>query len=471
MVNRLFKQLLSTHAHGDVKKEALSGGLEIFFIISILVGTGTDFIARQLLPDLGLVVNCVCVVSLFLAACSFYLIMNSAKYTDHSAVLSQGVKNNSTTLQLRPIDALLNSNDPLLIVRFLAAFLVFVTHIAILLHPKEELLTGYWSVLRGGAHAGMAVFFTLSGFLMGKAFITGRYTLTREGIFTFYKSRWIRIFPLMSFVFIFLFVLQYPQVLRFDPLSIMRLMTFNYYGNTIGLNGIGAMWSLSVEFQYYLMAPFVFLLFHDRVTRNRIKGIAAVVAAIIFFTLLKYFAKKYLFNKEGLYDPAFFSLLGNLPFFLTGFLFNYIPFNISERSAKLITNGWVLIIGMSLFYLMCNSHGSSVLYFVFVSILTGFAISTLDGIRKTTAFLTLGKCSLFKVFQVLGVLSYGFYLWHSGIGYVHSQLFPNGFSNHLPYLIESSIVGGIVLLISFITFVLVEDRFNAYKPINRFTKD
>jgi len=436
--------------------------LEVLFICLILTGTSVDFIARQLVLGNEWIINAICGFIVLAAGFLFYRLL----HLNQSTSLAENTKNSVQNIQLTPFKSLVNSNDPFLIIRFFAAFLVFTTHMVILLHPSNDLYDGYWRVLTGGAHAGMAIFFTLSGFLMGKAFLSGRYKLTKEGIVTFYQSRWIRVFPLMTIVFIFLFVLQYPQVLRFDPASILRLLTFNYYGNTIGVNGVGAMWSLSVEIQYYLIAPFVFSIFNDGIQKNKLIGISVVVAIILALIGLKYIAKNYFFVDMKLYDPTFFSLIGNLPYFLTGFIFNYFPVAITERKAKFISNGWVILTVMILFYLICNNRSHSINYFVIISIITGLVIIYLDGLRTTKTYKSLRNYSLLKSFQVLGVLSYGFYLWHSGIGFIHAKLFPQGFATHSSYLYEVMIVGIVTLFISLITYVLVENRFNSYKWIN-----
>ena len=445
--------------------------LEVLFIAVILSGTTTDFIIRQLLPGDAVLVNVGCLFFAISASFLFYKIISSKQFSLPPPVLSSASDNMPPrgTLALTPINSLISANDPLLIIRFFAAFLVFITHMMILFKPSQEIINQEWQVLAGGAHSGMAIFFTLSGFLMGKAFISGRYALSRSGIFTFYQSRWVRIVPLMSFVCVFLFVLVYPQVIRFEPLAILRLITFNYYGNTLGLNGIGAMWSLSVEVQYYLIAPFIFSIFHSMIVKNKMKGILIVAITIIGFAAANYFSSIYLFHKPNLYTPVYFSLIGNLPFFLIGFLFNYLQIPVTDEAAKTITKGWFILSMLFLFYLFCNNHSESIHYFMVVSLITGMIITVLSGVSNKGAFLTLRRFSAIKILQLLGVLSYGFYLWHSGIGFIYAKLFPEGIATRSAYLTEITIIGLIVLFVSVISFVLVEDRFNAYKSINKIT--
>ena len=50
---------------------------------------------------------------------------------------------------------------------------------------------------------GVWMFFTLSGYLMGKGFVTGRHSVDREGLKKFYRNRVLRILPIY-FISIFL---------------------------------------------------------------------------------------------------------------------------------------------------------------------------------------------------------------------------------------------------------------------------
>ena len=193
-----------------------------------------------------------------------------------------------------------------------------------MLQPSQDVFSGANIVFQGNAHGGMAIFFTLSGYLMGKAFLTGRYQLNKNGILIYYVSRWIRIFPLMFFVFLFFCMLVYPNILRHEFLSSFRVLGFSYYADVLPYDGISAMWSLSIEFQYYLIAPFVFALVNDQMVRCRGRGIAFLIGAICIIYLSVKYGLHYFSAGLSLHDPNYFSLLGNLPFFLTGLLFNYV---------------------------------------------------------------------------------------------------------------------------------------------------
>jgi peptidoglycan/LPS O-acetylase OafA/YrhL len=279
----------------------------------------------------------------------------------------------------------------------------------------------------------------------------------------------------MAFIFIFMFVLVYPGVLRYDPFAIIRLITFNYYGNTLGLNGIGDMWSLSIEMQYYLIAPFIFSIFNS-IKQNKLR-ISILIATIIIFSLIKLGLNHY-FLKVNNSNPMFASLLGNFPFFLTGFLFNYVQvhFITVEKFNKIkffFTKDIILIVIFCAGFLILNfdpniKNSSDlinhlVIRYLLISIATGCLISILDNIDNKK---DIKKYSLFKIIQILGALSYGIYLWHSGIASVHSQLFSNGFSSFNSYLTEILYIAFITVFIAFITYVLIEERFNEYKKFN-----
>ncbi len=71
-----------------------------------------------------------------------------------------------------PISKRVNKKDLLLLLRFFAAFLVFVMHSRIVFNINSANISGSHSWINlSPAWLGMNIFFTLSGYLMGKFFI------------------------------------------------------------------------------------------------------------------------------------------------------------------------------------------------------------------------------------------------------------------------------------------------------------
>ncbi|MGB9151559.1 MAG: hypothetical protein WCD70_00545, partial [Alphaproteobacteria bacterium] len=132
----------------------MNRGLQIIFVLLVLIGTSSDAILRQFFPQYEIGLDIFYVVTLIGAAWMFH------KLAPEQRLLMPRL-NAGGIRRENPFKALWNTNDPLLLIRFFAAFLVFSQHINILLRPSKDVFSGYWVLLQGNAHAGMAVFFTL----------------------------------------------------------------------------------------------------------------------------------------------------------------------------------------------------------------------------------------------------------------------------------------------------------------------
>ncbi len=142
--------------------------LNILFVAVLIATVSVDFIIRQLFPlkevEINLTVSFLAILSLLFFLASFHLMHGSTSRTAMSSKSPRQAQSESP----RFIESILSQDDPLLIIRFFAAGLVFLTHMTILLQPSSAIFEGFGRMLLGAAHPGMQIFFTLSGFLMGK---------------------------------------------------------------------------------------------------------------------------------------------------------------------------------------------------------------------------------------------------------------------------------------------------------------
>ncbi|WAT32142.1 acyltransferase family protein [Pseudomonas sp. GXZC] len=143
-----------------------------------------------------------------------------------------------------------------------------------------------------GGFTGVDVFFVISGFLMTGIIFSG----LRDGnfsLFAFYASRARRIIPalavmcaaLMVFGFVYLSLDDYRELLRTvkSSLFFMSNVTFakggSYFDAPLHENWLLHTWSLSVEWQFYLLYPVIlmglFKYFGDRGTRHALVALGA----------------------------------------------------------------------------------------------------------------------------------------------------------------------------------------------------
>lgn len=191
---------------------------------------------------------------------------------------------------LKPLDGL----------RALAVALVFVFHAA----PD---------VLHGG-YVGVDVFFVLSGYLittllMSEWGITGRLDLPR-----FYARRAIRLYPAL----LLLLVLAIPTALWLGQrgvggdvaAGITYTSDFWSLRNTDHVHGLGQLWSLAVEEQFYLIWPLALLLLLRLAPPRRMHVIAAAVAVCVVL-------KAVAFDLGG-WQAAYFTPWGSADELLVG---------------------------------------------------------------------------------------------------------------------------------------------------------
>jgi peptidoglycan/LPS O-acetylase OafA/YrhL len=163
-----------------------------------------------------------------------------------------------------------NKYNKLLTIRSIAWIMVLVVHLYIgfNINFKEVsnkliikdvdmsflIFTSPWS--------GVWIFFILSGFLMGKSFFTHRYDISGKGIKKFYLNRMIQIFPIYYLCIFIVSVFIHPEILKISNLeNLFRLLTFTN-DSELNMNINGALWSLSTEIQFYILAPFLVILMH-----------------------------------------------------------------------------------------------------------------------------------------------------------------------------------------------------------------
>jgi peptidoglycan/LPS O-acetylase OafA/YrhL len=357
--------------------------------------------------------------------------------------------------------------DGLLALRGLACSIVILMHClspAVRKTLQVRNIDFSW-IFFGHGFAGVWIFFTLSGYLMGKAFFTQRYDLSYQGFSKFYRNRAIRIFPLYYFVLFFQTILVYPNALRIENWGYMlKPLTFTLAlvpGNLVN----GSLWSLSTEVQFYLLVPFIFLATRKLVHRSKLFVLVVMLGVAVSFIgirgLIWYSLRDAMLADFWLYvRHIYYPLVTNLDLFLLGFLMNalfqnqhvgkpghlgifgYLPRKVSKAWGRL--HQWIRanchllgILLIAVFYLATSHH----LYFqeqwnsptrsftgfrtamtsLFLPSLTALVVCLFIGAfegwgQSEYRMAALSPSILLKqpirCVEILGILSYGLYVWH-----------------------------------------------------------
>lgn len=123
-----------------------------------------------------------------------------------------------------------------------------------------------------GGFSGVDVFYVISGYLMTKIILEG-FDRNQFSLLTFYKKRVQRIVPALTFLVVVVLACcfftympdDYQEVARNGSFSLLFISNIaysfvgSYFGNSADNNIFLHTWSLSVEWQFYLLLPLVLL--------------------------------------------------------------------------------------------------------------------------------------------------------------------------------------------------------------------
>jgi peptidoglycan/LPS O-acetylase OafA/YrhL len=309
-----------------------------------------------------------------------------------------------------------------------------------------------WLFFSAGGVA-VRIFFCLSGYLMGKAFYSRRYAIDRSGILNFWRNRALRVLPLYYFSAIVTGFWVYPDLLKVANWGyLLRIITFTY-NQTLPIAFNGALWTLSTEVQFYLLVPFIFIYCHDRLRfKTQVKNLAlgiivgSLVLRWIFWGVLQ-------FNLQPPEDAIAFvryiyvPVWMNLDVFLCGFLLNFwISFDETKlckkksiffvklskwkhqlsrvyTRSKCRLNAIFLVLILYLLTAYLKYYHQQILGLIsptLTLLVTCFLIYTVEKplelpkSDRPNRKLSLKACrdNPWRILEVLGVLSYGIYIWH-----------------------------------------------------------
>jgi len=189
--------------------------------------------------------------------------------------------------------------------RWLAATVVFLFHFQLEYRGLGgPALTSPWAALITEGHTGVGLFFTLSGFLFMQIALAQKSIVYRD----FVRNRILRIVPL--FLTVFLVATSIGRD-TFQPQDIFYLFATNLgHAPTSGTPVTGAAWTISLEFLFYLVFPFLAQFALERGKRYLLQ----LLALMAFFKLAAYGVND---NSTLMY---FCTFVGRFDQFLIGML-------------------------------------------------------------------------------------------------------------------------------------------------------
>lgn len=327
--------------------------------------------------------------------------------------------------------------------------------------------------------SGVQIFFAISGFvvtlslrdklqeLSGATFLE-RLTAFKSTLFSFYKKRFFRIFPVVFFVFVLVGIyLEISEKNSNWMLAFFRApaeIFFGVFNNSLDVfqanateykvqaSGIGPFWTLAVESQFYLLWPLMLLICKN----NNDRSIMSLFCGCLFLFIIQPLA-------AGFIGVKYYLIYTNVSALFLGSFFAFlytedIGKNVSKFYAKIITAVLVIII-------WCYPNAIENTFFskIVPIIASIFVVVFAAFVKDSFNFLIFGK-----FFDFLGSRSYSFYAVQLSLAnyvvlYTNSIYFPKDSFSEYEFFVYQLIIFFVVLfIVTEIVYRFIEKPFRAF---------
>jgi peptidoglycan/LPS O-acetylase OafA/YrhL len=337
--------------------------------------------------------------------------------------------------------------------RLLAAALVFVFHVYHVLYGHWQPNTDSWMfgwIIEG--HTGVSLFFVLSGYLFMTIALRHGGAINYRG---FMRNRFLRIFPLFLFIFFVAISLSRDSFRSAD----WGYLFFSNLGQAPTSNYFitGAAWTISVEFTFYLIFPF---LARFSVTRG-----SGYLGRLIF--LLALFKLGAWFSVERPMHLYYSTLLGRLDQFLIGMMAAFTSKYMTEKNIRLnfmwLAGAVVLVWGLLAWQSSAFSYFSDdqhSVYWIFwgtieavgwASVILAYRHWRGNIWKPATTFMEAG-----------GRISFSFYLWHGLIIFLWEKTIGTMAWTpvwQMDFAVQTLVLAAVTWLVARISFTTIEQPF------------
>lgn len=337
--------------------------------------------------------------------------------------------------------------------RGVAALLVVAHHlVADFLYAGEGWQSTFGSWTPAG-FLGVDVFFVMSGFLVATLAIEAQ---SRGGRWRgdFYQRRVVRLIPALLGLCIVHVI--YSRIMgwsgRAELNNWVRVFTgtFNIptvFGDFTPATGLVPMWTLAIEWQFYLVFPLVLALLPRR--RPHVGTVVFGVAVLVIAVW-----RAHLFDSGTFIVDLFVRTDTRGDAILMGVVFAFAWPTIRRLPRRgHAAAGWVGLIGFTWIYLQADFYGAF-LYrggFTLVAVLVAAILpSLLTGTGPAAIFRT-------RPLRAAGLISYSLYIWHSFVFSIVGR-----YLSDLPRTVQAGIAVLASLAVAQLSWVLIEQPVSRY---------
>lgn len=320
--------------------------------------------------------------------------------------------------------------------------MIYHWHIGELIsHPSID---WFPSLVREG-ETGVTLFMVMSGFILTRISL-GKHINYRAFIY----NRFVRIYPLYAMI---VFIEAYTNNGSMEFASIVQFLSPLANAHNARLPNFSQMWTIPVEFQFYLLFPFLVTF----VARYGARYLCGVIFFMVFIRCINYA------EYGSIRFDAYWTILGRLDQFSVGMLAAILL----QRRSKILQNPVWLIVASALLYawILVFEHITRGGYYGEKSIGSPIWIVSPAIEAMVWAFFSLSymqqrwpiPSSIDRTLAFLGSASFSMYAWHLPIIHIaqrfHIAPFHTWFQNF------AFVVFPTVTVVSIASFYIVERPF------------
>lgn len=272
--------------------------------------------------------------------------------------------------------------------------------------PKKHVVKKYSDAL---TLDGVAIFFVLSGFLIGGILIKllERSRPTLPVLLNFWNRRWLRTLPMYLVILIFLIVATYFIDPSKVPSDVWKYFLFLQNFTTVPPHFFGESWSLSIEEWFYLTVPLLLFgglyFFKTKVRTMFIIVIPLVIVAIMLYRFMLFSTIELSSMREA--HSYLMQVMSRLDSIMYGVLGAFIAFYYPRLWARAAHIGLVLA-GVAILYVM-KVH-LEVEYVIWAPALKSLAVMIM--LPYMASWKTLPWQPVSKFVTFISLISYSMYL-------------------------------------------------------------
>ncbi|RFB67127.1 acyltransferase [Herbaspirillum sp. 3R-3a1] len=367
--------------------------------------------------------------------------------------------------------------DHFQVARGIACLMVFANHVSGLLSEglnSETTSSGFAPFLVPMGFPWVWLFLVLSGFLLTKGFVIGRFSLDSAGIKHFIIARLHRLLPLLWCVSALWFALYItgiwsPHLPAFDwKREIGVALAFPWLPYFQSTNAISSMnspvWSAIIEIHYSLLLPLLFVWIGLSAKKMRwilvawAFGIGALACTIFLFKSWDIFPLVY---GNHLYNLGFFIAGGILSLRSPGIYIKRLPWSI----VIIFTVASLLFVQYEAFFYLNATLALSPLLMLPVWCIVVARCDDQYQASVPTKFSGLWRgMNLLSILETLGMMSYSLYLAHKPISYILiEKLHLTRWTSTIPELVVMTFLCLLLSLPLFgVLFIFIERRFRMH---------